>query len=298
MIRKDEFAETLRTILLSRIEEGKLVLPVLPDVAIRVERVLQDPDVDLKVVAGLLERDPVLAATLIQTANSAAYRRTEKIESLRKAIPLLGIRNVKNLLLTAVARQIFTSRVPRVNETLHLMWDHSLMVAVFSQDLAGLVELPDPDSAYLAGLLHDVGQAIVAIYLLEAERSLLEARRGMGQDWMQHEMWLELVQQIHRPISAAVAEKWNLPPAVCEAITASDDYDVGKRRSVGNVVRFSDALASQIGVNVTPADPAMINTLLMIGRSVLSVDEDVVTRLSSIGKRIVSEGHSSSAAAG
>lgn len=288
-INKDDFAATLQKILLERIESGKLVLPVLPDVALKVERALQDPDVDLKVVASLLERDPVLCAQLIQSANSAAFRRGQKIESIRKAVPLLGVRNVKNLLLTTAARQVFSSRIPRVNDTLHVLWEHSLAVAVFSQDLAGLVELPEPDSAYLAGLLHDVGQAIVAIYLLEAERSLLDRRGINRQEWIDHDTWLDLVEAVHRPISNALAERWALPEPVIQAIRICDDYDMGNRRSICNVVRFSDALAAQIGIHANPPEEGMVNTYLMIGRSVLGVDEEVVTRLSNIGKRLVAE---------
>jgi len=288
MIHKPEFAASLRDILIRRIEEGKLILPVLPDVAVKVERLLGDPEVDLRTVATVLEKDPVLAAQLIHSANSAAYKRAQKTESIRKAVPLLGARNVRNLLLTTVARQIFTSRVPRVNETLRLLWDHSLAVAVFSQDVAGLVELPDPDAAYLAGLLHDGGQAVVGIYLLEVERSILERWGVSRQEWIDHDLWLELVQTVYGPVSAALAEKWNLPQPVCEAISLSNDYDASARRSIGNVVRFCDALATQMGIHAGPADP-QAPALIMIGRSLLGVDEDVVNRLTSIGKKLVAE---------
>jgi HD-like signal output (HDOD) protein len=289
MINQAEFCENLKTILLARIDEGKLVLPVLPDVVTRVERTVQDPNFDVKTVTTILDRDPVLAAQVIQTSNSAAFSRGQRNESLRKAVTLLGARNLKSLLLTTVSRQVFTSRVPRVQETLRAMWDHSLAVAVFSQDVAGLVESGEPEAAYLAGLLHDVGQAIVGIYLLEVERSILERRGIDRQEWINHDIWLEVVRDVHRPISSALAEKWNLPSAVCEAIAATDDFDMSNRRCIANVVRFCDALAVQAGIAVGEHDLGQVGTLLMIGRSILGLDEEVVERLTTLGKGIIAE---------
>jgi len=289
MINQAEFCESLRGILVARIQEGKLVIPVLPDVVVRIEKELQDPNYDINNVATLLERDLVLAAQIIQTANSAAFARTQRVESIRKAVGLLGARSLRTLLLTTISRQIYSSRTPAINDALHTLWDHSLVVAVLSQDVAGLVESAAPDAAYLAGLLHDVGQAIVGIYLLEVERSAIDRRGAHRSDFINHEFWMSVVKEVYRPVSAALAEKWNLPTAVCDAIKACDDYDPGNRRSIGNVVRFSDAVAMQMGIGLVLLDESQVNALVMIGRSLLGLDEDVVTRISAQGKRIIDE---------
>lgn len=291
MINLVEFCDSLRTILVTRIHEGKLVIPVLPDAVAKVQTALQDPNYDVGAVTAVLERDPVLAAQIIQTSNSAAFARAQRIESIRKAVSLLGARTLRGLLLTTVSRQIFTSRIARINDALHLLWDHSLTVGLLSQDVAGLVECTEPDAAYLAGLLHDVGQAIVGIYVLEVERSTLEHRDLYRSDFINHELWQDVVREVHRPVSVALAEKWSLSSAVCEAITRCDDYDPGNRRSIGNVVRFTDALATQMGMSLISMDPNQLNALVMIGRSLLGLDEDVVLRISSQAKRLVDESH-------
>jgi HDOD domain len=160
------FTGNISAMIQKRIADGSLVLPTLPDVVITAEKMLQDKKGDISKVSTLIERDPMLTAQVLSLANSAAFARQQRAESIRQAIAYLGDSNLRKLLLTATSRQLFSSHVPRVNDTLKALWNHSLAVAVYSQDLAGLTQTGDPEAAYVAGLLHDVGQTVVAVFLV------------------------------------------------------------------------------------------------------------------------------------
>jgi putative nucleotidyltransferase with HDIG domain len=253
------------------------------------EKMLQDKDYDTNKVSALIERDPVLAAQVLALANSAAFARQQRADSIRQAIAFLGAANLRKLLLTATSRRLFSSRVPQVSDTLKTLWHHSLAVAVYSQDVAGLTHASEPEAAYVAGLLHDVGQAVVAVFLVEVERSIVSRQTKAGDKWISLEDWIGIIKTIHRPISVAIAEKWNLPPSVAEAIQKCDDYDPAARNSIANIVKFSGALAEQNGLAIGEVDVAQNTALLMIGRSLLGLDEEVVSRLSSLGQSVLSK---------
>jgi putative nucleotidyltransferase with HDIG domain len=284
MINQAEFTESLRAIVLRKIEQGEAALPVLPESATRLEHLLADPNVEAAALAPAIERDLVLSAQVMREA-----RGLKLAESVGEALEALGAKRARTWATATVERQIFTSRVLRVDETLHRLWQHSLTVGLFARDLAGLVGCADPEAAYLAGLLHDVGQAVVAIYLLEFERSLVGKRNVARDEWLDHDAWWAIVSALGRAVGVALVDKWRLPEAVRRAVGRGDDFDAGDRRSVENVVHFSDALAKQIGIHAGPIDENQVALILMLGRSILEVDEDVIARLSELatGQRSV-----------
>lgn len=269
-------AQRLQDILLKRLEKGELVLPTLPRSATEIQAMLDAPDIDMKRVAHALERDPALAAQVLKTANSALYGARQRIESLTKAVTFLGARNLKGALISAAARKVFVSRHPKVNETLALVWDHSVAVALVARDVIGIAGSKDNETAYLAGLLHDVGKAVVAIYLLDFESSLSPRE---AQRWLDFGEWLQVVEDIHRPVGAAVVEHWKLPEAVGQVIKDAAEYDAGDRVSPVNAVRFANALVKHEGIAPPGYDLAAVDAVMMIGRSLLGLDDEVVDGL-------------------
>jgi HD-like signal output (HDOD) protein len=134
----------------------------------------------------------------------------------------------------------------------------------------------DPEDAYLTGLLHDVGKPVMAILLLEAEK-MMSSRTT--KPWIGSEEWMRSLQRSHRPIGIALAKRWALPAAVVNAIEQCSDYDSLDRHSVANLVRFSNAVCKQQGLYIGEFDMEDINALVMIGRSLLGLDDDGLVRL-------------------
>ena len=266
----------LRDIILKRLDEGRLELPVMPKAAIKAQNLLGEDSVDLQRVAHILSDDPALVANVLRVANSSMYRRAVQIDNIEKAVTHLGARNLKNVLLTASARQAFVSSNRRINQALEALWDHSVAVGFLGRNLAGLLGHPDPESVYLAGLLHDIGKVVVALYLLEFERGL-GAREAKG--WIDDGSWLELIGGIHQPVGEAIAKVWDLPETVSRTIASCGDYDPSDRQSASNVVLFANSLAKREGVYVGSIDHDAVGSLLLIGRSLLGVDDDVVEGL-------------------
>ena len=269
-------SQRLQNIILDRVEAGTLSLPALPKAAAEVQPFLEDNNIDLNKVSSILDRDPLFAAQVIRLANSALHRRSTEIQSISQAVTHVGARAIKQVLLTCVARQAFVSHNERINHALTGLWEHSVAVAFLARNVAGIANIPNPEHAYLTGLLHDIGKAVCAMYLLEFERSLSSRE---ATDWIHEAYWLKAVEDFHRPIGAAVAKAWNLSKAVERAINTCGDYDPEDRLSAANAVMFANALAKREGIYVGDVAQDAVGSLLMIGKSLLNIDDNLVEGL-------------------
>ncbi len=235
----ERLAQELQAILLKKIQADQLVLPTLPPVATKALEVLRDQDAGPKEAAAVVEKDPVLAARVLRAATSAAFAAGTAKINLREAIARIGTRALKNILVEASAQQVFVSRNPTINNTMRALWEHSVAVAGLARDVLALVGGTDSESAYLAGLLHDVGKPVVATMLLEIERQLTEVHQ---RNWLDTGEWLDVVSKVHRPIGVALAEKWQLPGAIAATIRDSGEFNREDRQSLSNAVCFANAL--------------------------------------------------------
>jgi HD-like signal output (HDOD) protein len=148
-------------------------LPVLPEILVRLDRELRNPDVDVKSIASIISMDPVLAGQVLRMANSAYYSRGAAPQSNPAAAVIrLGIRTVHGLVYALSLPRAFPKQ-PAGSPFSHAQfWKHSLAVAAFGQALAKHLKLPQAsqDLVYFAGLVHDVG-ALLMLSLVPHEYS-------------------------------------------------------------------------------------------------------------------------------
>ncbi len=188
---------------------NRLELPSLPEVALKIRQALADESVSMGEIARLIGSDPALAARLLKTANSALfYRGTKPITSLHAAVSRLGHRMVRNVALSYAAQQVFIGYGSQdLRSYLTSVWQHSVHVAALAHMLARVRTNVDPDEAFLAGLLHEVGK----LYILTRSKNhkeLLESEAAFQSvlaDW-------------HPRIGRAVIESWELSPDLAAAV--------------------------------------------------------------------------------
>jgi putative nucleotidyltransferase with HDIG domain len=155
------------------------------------------------------------------------------------------------------------------------VWEHSVVVGLIARDVAALVGNAEPDSCYLAGLLHDIGKPVMGAMLLEVERST--SRNGSA--FISSAQWTAIVDRTHRRVGVAVASEWKLADSITSAIRDCSDYDAADRASAANIVRFSNALAKREGFGTGTVDMSDVEALVMVGKSMLGADETIVNRL-------------------
>ena len=272
----EKLAQELKTILLKRIQSDQLVVPTIPAVAQRVQELLREGDqTAAKRAAEILEQDPFLAARALRITGNKKSAGQKKV-TLPETVANLGPRGVKALLVEATAQKVFVSRDHEIANALRRIWEHSVAVGTLARDVLALSGHADSDAAYLAGLLHDVGKPVVASILLEAERQTTEL---YNRPWIGAAEWVEVVSRIHRPVGQALAEKWQLPEGISKCLGENLDYDNADRTSLVNAVLFANALAKKTGICVGAVDADDLDALVMIGRSLIGVNDEVLKTL-------------------
>lgn len=274
---EDRLAAQLEAIVTKRLQNDQLVLPALPAAAMKCLALTKQPDFALADAAGIIDKDPILAAQLVRLASSAALGTREPIKSVLGSVTRIGVQRLRSFLIEASARQLFTSRDARIAEALKRLWEHSRVVAALGRDLAAAANAGDPDMAYLAGLLHDIGKPVVAALLLETERTLQQSRKGA--QWITGPQWIGVVQRCHQKVGLAMAERWEMPEPVQRAVRNCAAYDEADRLSTANCVRLANALAKQNDVYVGEVAKDDVAALVIAGKALLSIDDQLVSRL-------------------
>lgn len=265
----------LERIILERIANNRLVLPAMPTVPQRCLDILRNPDFDVRKLVKELEAEPMLALLVVRAANSASYGRGNASLALDQAVVRIGARQLKTLITEYAVNELFDSSNRQLKDANRKVWEHSVVVALLARDLAALIGNIEPDTCYLAGLLHDIGKPVLGAMMLEVDRKLGRATPG----WIDVSAWTHIIENFHRKVGVAVATEWKLPDAITAAIRDCSDYDGADRASVGNVVRLANALAKREGYTTGPIDAADVEAMIMVGMSMLGGDTSVVDRL-------------------
>ena len=274
----DQFAAAVERAVLRQLEADELELPSLPLAAVRTFALLADPDYQAADVARLIESDPLLAARLLRLVNSAAFAGRQPTTGIRDCVTRLGALQLRRFLVEMSAQQVIESRDPRIAEFCRGLWQHSLGVALMAREIARGAAPAQAETAYLAGLLHDVGKPLLAALLVSAERRLLGSRTAI---WIPAPQWLRFVVEKHRPVGLALVGKWGLPETVRRSIADSVEYDVQDPRSMSNAVRLANALAKLNGLYVGETDPEEAQSQRFVGQQLFGLDEAATDHLAS-----------------
>ena len=203
--------EKLLDKLFNDLETDKLVLPTLPEVALRVRETLEDENSGMGDVARVITSDAALSARLIQVSNSPLLRAARAIDSVEVAVTRMGADMTRNLVTSIAMEQMFQATSDVTDKRLRDLWEHSTQVAALCHVLAGQFTKLKPDQALLAGLVHDIG-ALPIITLAEDMPELLDDTRILD----------NIIRKAHTSIGEAILQKWNFSP---ELIAVAADHE-------------------------------------------------------------------------
>ena len=183
--------------IVAALEAGTLVLPTLPDVALRMNEVAADPEATIADMADIVATDAVLSTQLLKTANSPLYRGRFPVETVPAALSRLGLKMIKNLVNSLVLEQLFVAKSDLVAERLENLWQHNVEVAATCRVLSSRVPGMSAEEVMLAGLIHDIGVLPILIKA-ESEPELLRDSALLN----------TVIDQLNTRIGVAILQKW------------------------------------------------------------------------------------------
>ena len=218
-------------------------VPKFPDNIVRIEQLLNDPNVDMLDIATNIASDVSLSTDLLRLVNSAAYGLKQKVVSIPYAVNLVGTRGIRNLLYSIGVMNIFdTSSEEKQSD----LWDESYKAAFYANWIARnrVHKATLNDLAYVCGLLHRLGKIVLSFAypdpsLQEKIQKLKESRHIPDQ------VFSMLTSEVNHPeIGAALAEKWSFPPAIVSAIRYQHNYEAApeEHRQLAALISLVDLI--------------------------------------------------------
>ncbi|MBI3186424.1 MAG: HDOD domain-containing protein [Gammaproteobacteria bacterium] len=178
----------------------QLLLPSLPDVALRIRSECDQDDASPQKIADIISQDPALAVRLLQVANSSLYRTRQPADSLYTAVTRLGLRMVKDIILTLSLKQLYQAHNKMLQDQLRQLWQISVNTASLSRMLASQIPALQAEQAMLAGLTHNIG-ALPILLMAEDDEDIL----GNVQDL------LTVMHNLQGELGAYIFKAWHFP---------------------------------------------------------------------------------------
>lgn len=192
-------------------------MPAMPQVLLRFFNAAGSDATSPDTLASLVLQDPALSARILTAANAAAFRRGPELRSIKQSLLVLGTRMVRTIASCLLVQSAF-QRVPGSDaRDLAGFWRHSLLVAELARGLATELGCGDDEAeeAYLAGLLHDVGQLLLLGGLGDAYGAVLARDQG-EEELSEHER--AVLDTDHGAVGAWFVDQWELPSLMADAI--------------------------------------------------------------------------------
>lgn len=245
-------------------------LPSLPLVVMELLSSLDQEDVNIDVLVHKIAQDQALTAKTLRLANSSFYGMARQISAIHEAIAILGFRTVRNLATTAALIGAFSGGVhPRFNIT--SFWRHSIATAVCARELAIPLHL-NPDHAYTAGLLHDIGRLV----LLSQFRSNYEATMDYRalHDCSLLSAELAVLGVDHSAIGYELTRHWKFPESMQKAVANHHERQLQNLPELSLLIIAANTIAHALDLSrddndLVPSIPAGLWTQLGLDEKAL-----------------------------
>ena len=184
----------------TELDANRLVLPTLPDVALKVRDAVSKGDVTSQELADMIITDAALSARLMQVANSPLYRGTVEVNSIQTAVTRLGSSTIKTLITSLVMQQMFTPTSDLLEQHFRATWEQGVNVSSISRALSSFIPHLNPDEAMLAGLIHQIGKLPI-LMLVEDIPEFKESPSRLN----------KLLEKAHPAIGKLIMDTWDFP---------------------------------------------------------------------------------------
>ncbi len=238
--------EHLQHLIEDRLVRGVIELPMLPQVTWQLMQMGASDEIDSAALTTLISQDQALAGHVLRVANSPMYKGYMPIVTLPQALSRLGIDLIYEIALT-VSLQTRLFSVPGHSTLVRALWQHALGTALYAHKIAHILR-QCTDSAFLCGLLHDIGKPLLLQMLVDLQRT--------SKDRLSPELIITAMERYHTQAGTLLAAQWNLPSLISTSISYHHDYTAAPEHTdLVLLVHLADLMAYfMLSPNTTQKD--------------------------------------------
>ena len=258
-----------------KISRREVDIPAIPPVAAKVLHLLNNENASIDELENIISLEQAFAAKVLKIANSPFYGRS--ISKISEAVALVGFYATASLLMRISLRDMYRRRHPLEN----MLWEHSLGVSLASSLIAARTNPAKRDEALIAGLLHDIGKAVLSHSMQDVYSGIVESAFKEGRSFIDAEN--ARLGYNHCDIGKDAAKAWNLPESLEAAITYHHAKEIPAALSASSgdicgIVRIADALCIHSGIGTkspTVADPEDLIISGLTEKDVKDIEEEL-----------------------
>jgi putative nucleotidyltransferase with HDIG domain len=259
----------IRTPSAAEIKQAMDNLKPIPQVALKVLRLMEQPDFDIHQISAEVRKDQVISARILQLANSAMFATRQNIDSLDHALVFLGRDMLVKLILCAAVQSYFNQSGQGYSLCKGGLYYHAVGCAQVAEMIARNTQKVDPSKAYTAGLLHDIGKVVLDQYVARAYPLFYRKVIDEGESVMAIERRLFGID--HTEVGRLLAQQWAFPESLLQAIRYHHYPGKNAEHSaLAVIVYLADLLLSRfnIGLEIERVDTLQLqNHFALLGLS-------------------------------
>lgn len=251
--------------------DNVLHLISLPEIYLRLQRTIDDPQHTREQVAAILAHDPALSARVLRIANSSYYGFAREIESVDAAVGIIGELDLRNL---ALAASLVGSTRPldRSGVDIDRFWLHSLRCAVHARQLAKVAGGCNPETLFLAGMLHELG--ILVIYQHDRDLSRIIGHQIDELHQLRDQAEREVLGFDHADVGALLIEAWGLSAELAALVRSHHQYQLAREHPrSAQILALANLIAIDDGEETPRADIRLRTLCTTLGLEPLALEE-------------------------
>jgi putative nucleotidyltransferase with HDIG domain len=222
--------------------------PSIPGSAIKLIELLENEDAPVKEIEDILRLDPGMTANVLKLTNSAYFGLPTKVGSVKRAVMLLGMNKIKQLVMASCVGAVMDGPIPGYDLPAGELWRHSIAVSVAAEGLSRELKMTGADDIFTAALVHDVGKLILGQFIQE-DLAAIDAAAGSNVSFEIAEK--QVLGTDHAEIGARILSHWSLPDDLVHAVRWHHDPDAAEeQKRITDVVHVANVLCLMMGIGV------------------------------------------------
>lgn len=268
-------------------------IPTLPIVSRQIMFLLEDKDVSIKKIARLIEKDQALVTKILKVANSVFYMTLSKVSAIDHALVILGLQQVKGILL-AFSIHNFFSQTKFNGFDREGFWKHSVICSQIAKYLARHFNVPNDETLFLSGLIHDMGKVVFDRYFHEEFLEIIDYVSSNNESFSKAEK--EILGITHYQVAAKLLQKWKFPEKVIMNVFHHQAPWHDKNYvSESIIIYLANTFTKLVGYPSHPLEKkvelhqfANPNVMDFIVRSGFDLDDEIIERMTNQIREFVS----------